>query len=300
MAAIGTSSAPVAPQNALARARERAALVPDLLVEARRIAATVISGWHGRRRRGIGQEFWQYRPYSQGETMARIDWRRSARDDHVYVRDNEWQSAHTVWLWADPSASMLFQSAGASVSKESRAIVLALALAELLARSGERIGWLGLSEPVSARNAAERIAARIVASDLPTAPDFSLVDGRSDVILISDFLDDADALDTVWRPLAQRGARGHLIEVADPAEENFPYDGRTRFIDPESGERMTAGRAEEAAAAYRNLYLARRQQIATTARQLGWSFTVNHTDQLASEALVRVHQAMSTPYGSGI
>ncbi len=300
MAAIGTSSAPVAPHDALARARERAALVPDLLVEARRIAATVISGWHGRRRRGIGQEFWQFRPYSQGETMARIDWRRSARDDHVYVRDNEWQSAHTVWLWADPSPSMLFQSRGAAVSKQSRAIVLALALAELLARSGERIGWLGLSEPVSARNAAERIAERIIVGPLPESPDLSLVNGRSDVVLISDFLDDPETLEAVWRPLARRGGRGHLIEIADPAEESFPYDGRTRFIDPETGVRLTAGRAEEAADDYRNLYLARRHAIADMTRRLGWSFTVNHTDQLASEALVRVHQAMSTPHGSAI
>ncbi len=300
MAAIGTISASVAPQNALARARERAALVPDLLVEARRIAAAVLSGWHGRRRRGIGEDFWQYRPYTAGETMARIDWRRSARDDHVYVRDNEWQSAHTVWLWADPSPSMLYQSQGASVSKESRAIVLALALAELLARSGERIGWLGLSEPISARNAAERIAARMMMSPLPEKPDFSLVNGRSDVVLISDFLDETEALEEMWRPLAQRDARGHLIEIADPAEETFPYDGRTRFVDPETGERLTAGRAEDAAAAYRDVYRARRAELSRDVRRLGWSFTLNHTDQLASEALVHVHQAMTTPHGSAL
>lgn len=298
MAAIGTASAPVAPQDALARARERAALVPDLLVEARRIAATVISGWHGRKRRGIGEDFWQYRPYSPGETMARIDWRRSARDDHVYVRDNEWQSAHTVWLWADPSPSMLFQSRGALVSKQSRGIVLALALAEILARSGERIGWLGLSEPITARNAAERLAARIMTSEMPAQPEFSMIDRRSDVVLISDFLDDAEAIQQSLAPLARRGARGHLIEVTDPAEETFPYSGRTRFTDPETGERLIAGRAEQSAAAYRDLYLARRTELSRAARLFGWSYTVNHTDQPASTALVRVHQAMATPHGS--
>ena len=94
-----------------ARARRlRASLVPDLLVEARRIVNTVIAGWHGRRRRGIGENFWQFRPYVEGEAMSRIDWRRSARDDHTYVRDREWEAAHTVWLWADPSPSMLYKS----------------------------------------------------------------------------------------------------------------------------------------------------------------------------------------------
>ena len=139
MAPLGAITEPVAARDALARARLRASLVPDLLVEARRIVSTVISGWHGRRKRGIGENFWQYRPYVEGEAMSRIDWRRSARDDHTYVRDNEWEAAHTVWLWADPSSSMLFKSSLAPVSKESRALVLALALAELLARSGERI-----------------------------------------------------------------------------------------------------------------------------------------------------------------
>ena len=94
----------------LARSRARAALIPDLLVEAGRVANNVFSGWHGRRKRGIGENFWQFRHYVHGETMAAIDWRRSARDDQLYVRDREWQAAHTIWLWVDESPSMLCQS----------------------------------------------------------------------------------------------------------------------------------------------------------------------------------------------
>src|SRR5690606_40476258 len=126
MAPIGLTIPPAEPAEALVRGREGAALIPDLLVEARRVANTVIAGWHGRRKRGIGENFWQFRPYVEGEAMSRIDWRRSARDDHTYVRDREWEAAHTVWLWADPSPSMLYKSSGALVSKESRALVLVL------------------------------------------------------------------------------------------------------------------------------------------------------------------------------
>ncbi len=78
MAPIGQSVERTGGAEILARAKARAALVPDCLVEARRIANTVSAGWHGRRRRGIGENFWQFRPYSPGEDMARIDWRRSA------------------------------------------------------------------------------------------------------------------------------------------------------------------------------------------------------------------------------
>ena len=245
MARIGEVSAPVSTRDALARGRIRASLVPDLLVEARRIVNTVIGGWHGRRKRGIGENFWQFRPYVEGDAMSRIDWRRSARDDHTYVRDREWEAAHTVWLWADPSPSMLYKSSGATVSKESRALVLILALAELLSRSGERIAWPGLTDPFTARNGAERLASHLShAVSLPARPDLSNIRRYSDIILASDFLDPADEIMAWLDVLARHGVRAHLIEVADPAEEVFPYAGRTEFADPETGEKLTAGRAE--------------------------------------------------------
>ncbi len=294
MARIGEAQAPVAARDALARGRLRASLVPDLLVEARRIVTTVISGWHGRRKQGIGENFWQFRPYFEGEAVNRIDWRRSARDDHTYVRDREWEAAHTVWLWADPSPSMLYKSAGAKVSKESRALVLALAMAELLSRSGERIAWPGLTDPFTSRNGAERIASHLMhAAGLSARPDLSAIRRFSDVVLISDFLDPAEETAAWLDMLARHGALAHLVEVADPAEEDFPYAGRTEVTEPETGETLTAGRAERLAEDYRRLYAARRTELAARCRRLGWSYTVNHTDRLASDALVRLHLAMS-------
>ena len=300
MAPLGEATAPVAPRNAIARARLRASLVPDLLVEARRIANTVIAGWHGRRRRGVGENFWQFRPYVEGETMARIDWRRSARDDHIYVRDLEWEAAHTVWLWADPSASMLYKSQLGNVSKESRALVLILALAELLSRSGERIAWPGLTDPFSSRNGAERLAERLHHAERFTRrPALAPVSRHSDLVVASDFLDPVEETMAWLDPLAGRGVRAHLIEVADPAEETFPYTGRTEFLDPETGAKLTAGRAETLSQDYRRLYAARREALSSWCGRLGWSYTVSRTDRLASETLVKVHTAMTVNAAQG-
>ncbi len=294
MASIGQIVNPTPGNDALSRARQRAALVPDCLVEAKRIANTVIAGWHGRRKRGIGENFWQFRPYSEGESLSRIDWRRSARDDHTYVRDREWEAAHTIWLWADMSASMMYKSTYGSVSKESRALVIMLALAEILARSGERIGCPGVMEPVSARNAAERLAAALMHTPLTGGlPETAMVRGWSDLILIGDFLDDAPSIMARLGPLARRGLRGHVVEIADPAEEIFPYNGRTEFTDPETGDRLTSGRAEGLREAYRNAYLARREDLGQSLRHLGWTFVSHRTDHLASEALVAVHMYLS-------
>lgn len=300
MAPIGQLTQPTARLDALARARQRAALLPDCLAEARRVANTVIAGWHGRRKRGIGETFWQFRPYVDGESLSSIDWRRSARDDHLYVRDREWEAAHTIWLWTDQSPSMLFKSDVAMVGKESRALVLMLALAEILSRSGERIGCPGVMDPVASRSAAERLALALAHAPLQTTlPDLTRVGRMSDVVLISDFLDPDETLQTCIGPAARRGIRGHAIEISDPAEESFPYSGRTEFRDPETGQKLVAGRAETLAADYRRAWLARRETLSQGVRRLGWSYLSHHTDRPASEALAAVHGHMSGIPSSG-
>jgi uncharacterized protein (DUF58 family) len=163
-----------------------------------------------------------------------------------------------------------------------------------LARSGERIAWPGVTAPFASRNGAEQLATRLIhASGLDDHPDFSTMRHHSDLIIASDFLDPIEDMVARLGPLAGRGVRAHLIEIADPVEEQFPYAGRTEFIDPETSEKITAGRAEILAAEYQSAYRARREELSDWCKRLGWSFTVNHTDKLASEALVHVYMQLS-------
>src|ERR1700758_620813 len=143
-------------RRAAGQGRSLAAPMPRLILEARRVAATIIHGLHGRRRAGSGENFWQYRRFISGEPGARIDWRRSARDDFLYVREQEWEAAHTVWIWPDRSPSMAFRSPLAEESKVHRALVMAFALAEILVNGGERVGVPGLTRPTGARNVVEK------------------------------------------------------------------------------------------------------------------------------------------------
>src|SRR6202166_2360291 len=144
--------------RAVGAGRTLAASMPRLILEARRVAATVIHGLHGRRRAGPGENFWQYRRFVSGEPASRVDWRRSARDDHLYVREQEWEAAHTVWIWPDRSASMSFKSALALDGKLERTLVIAFALAEVMVEGGERVGVPGLLRPTASRNVIEKIA----------------------------------------------------------------------------------------------------------------------------------------------
>src|ERR1700719_3180921 len=125
-------------RRATGAGRTLASNMPRLILEARRIAATIIHGLHGRRRAGSGENFWQYRRFVSGEPAQRVDWRRSGRDDHLYVREQEWEAAHTVWIWPDRSPSMSFASTLARDNKLYRTLVITLTRAEVLVEGGER------------------------------------------------------------------------------------------------------------------------------------------------------------------
>lgn len=277
---------------ALAEARGLAEAMPALLVEAQRITATILSGWHGRRRAGPGEAFWQFRPFASGEAATMIDWRRSARDEHLYVREREWEAAHTVWFAPDLSASMHFRSRLASVDKLSRTIVLTLALAELLARGGERVGLLGDGPPILSRNAAEKIASTMIDTGENWQSTHQL--GRySEVIIIGDFLDPLPELEQRLDGIAAAGARAHLIQVMDPIEETFPYAGRTEFVDPESGYRKLIGRAESVALEYRLRLGERRDVLWERCRRQAWTWLIHRTDRPPTEPLMRLSGRLS-------
>jgi uncharacterized protein (DUF58 family) len=276
-------------------ARALAARLPDLLVAAKRIAANVLLGVHGRRHPGPGETFWQFRPYVPGEPARQIDWRRSARDDrHLFVREREWEASQTVWLWVDLSVSMDFQSRLANVTKLDRAVTLMLALADMLGRGGERVGMPGLAEPRIGRDAANRLA-EVLTRGAPTDdwPNVDRVGRFADVVVLSDFLADAETMRERLRQLAGRGAGVHLMQIFDPAEEAFPYEGRLEFRDPETGATWLTERAGGLRGSYRQRLVAHRALIENYARQADFSFAVHHTDRPASEGLLFLQARLS-------
>ena len=124
-------------------------------------------------------------------------------------------------------------------------------------------------------------------------PDLTRIGRSSDVVLIGDFLDETQTLERMIAPAAKRGIRGHAVEIFDPAEESFPYAGRTEFRDPETGAKLVAGRAETIADAYRHAWAARRSALSAEIRRTGWSYTAHGTDRPASGALAALYGHLS-------
>ena len=274
--------------RAVGDSRTLAASMPRLILEARRVAATVIHGLHGRRRAGPGENFWQYRRFVSGEPAARVDWRRSARDDHLYVREQEWEAAHTVWIWPDRSPSMAFASQLVTESKLYRTLVVALALAEVLVEGGERVGIPGLTRPTGSRNVIELLAQALVhdRSERASLPPHFSPSPLAEVVLLSDLWSEISEVRRTVTQLSGSGARGHVVQIVDPAEETFPYWGRIEFVEPEGGGRITAGRAETWKADYTLRIKRHRDEIRAETDRLGWSFAIHRTDRPASELLL--------------
>ncbi len=265
--------------------------LPDLILDALHVANTVAHGIHGRRRAGTGETFWQFRQFQASDPATVIDWRRSASSDHLYVREREWEAAHTFWLWPDISPSMAFRSHLAPISKRDRALVLTLAIAELLVRAGERIALMGLTPPMASRKATSRIAETLAAHESDAAVQTSLppparLSRFSSALLFGDFLDPPETIAARLNEMAESGVTGHLIQVLDPAEETLAYEGRMEFRSPEGSERWIADRVETLRPEYQRKLAAHRARIEEAAHRIGWSFLVHHTDRPASEPLL--------------
>ena len=278
-----------------ARAEALGQSLPPLLAEAEHLASTVILGEHGRRRAGMGDDFWQYRPAHPGDPARSIDWRRSARSDAHFVREREWQAAQSVMLWVDPSRSMGFSGDASRAAKSDRARLLALALAVLLLRGGERVGLAGQGVPRAGRaqmlRLVERLSLAAPDADYGVPEEDGLVaNGRA--VFLSDFLGDMTGVEAALARAADRGVRGVLCQVLDPAEEEFPFDGRTIFVS--MGGSVT--HETQAAGDLRSRYLvrlaARKDRLAELARLSGWHYLTHHTGQAAQSALLWAYQAL--------
>jgi uncharacterized protein (DUF58 family) len=269
-----------------------AAGLPPLLVAAERLASAVSLGVHGKRKAGMGETFWQFRRYQAEDPSAAIDWRQSAKSQHLFVREREWEAAEAVWFWRDGSANMRFKSSAARETKIDRASLLALALASLLIRGGERIALLGDGHgPATGRAPLNRIAHELteIAPGDASLPPEAPVSKNSQFVWLSDFLSPLGEIETAMRRIARAGLTGHLVHIVDPAEEDFPFTGRTRFESARRDMSEVFGRAESVQAEYRARFRAHGETLIALSRRLGWSYLAHRTDKRPETALVALY-----------
>ncbi|ADM10643.1 hypothetical protein PB2503_13029 [Parvularcula bermudensis HTCC2503] len=283
-------------------ATKTAGHLPALLVDAETVANTLMAGAHGRRQGGSGETFWQYRPYTSDDSATRIDWRQSARSAHqLFVRETEWETSAVIGLWSAASASMAYGSDQNGPTKRWRAQVLAVALALLLTRAGERILDLGQSrgggqggEGSGSAGAVMAFAEALLArpplpTDLPPLASRPL----AQIVYISDFYDDLDPLLKRLSTIAGTGQPLTLVQISDPAEDAFPFEGRRLFQQAAGQDRIVFGDAAAVRDAYRQARTAHLGTLEDFCRRRGIPLLHHRTDLPATACLSALHAAIS-------
>jgi uncharacterized protein (DUF58 family) len=295
---------PAASARLRGRAETLAGSLPPLLAEAERLAASVMLGAHGRRRAGLGDEFWQYRPAHPGDEARVIDWRRSARSDAHFVREKEWQAAQSVVFWVDGSRAMDFSGDRCRPPKADRARLLALAASVLLIKGGERVGLTAPAVTPRSGNAqllrlamslggmGEAGAAEIEDTADYGAPQADSLPPHGRAVFLSDFLGDPAGVEAALTRAADAGVRGALVQVLDPVEEAFPFDGRTIFESMSGALRHETLRAGDLRGRYLERLAERKDRLAALARLTGWQYLCHHSAEPPLGALLWLYHAL--------
>lgn len=277
------------PAELRASAEAAASGLPALMLSAERLAAGLIAGAHGRRRAGMGEDFWQYRPATQSDSARSIDWRRSARSDGQFVRDREAEVAQAAVIWVSAAAGMDHAGGTDRPTKRARADLLALALAMALLDGGERVALAG--QPLRpGRMQAERIADGLLRQHALAGdedlPDTAILRPGQRVILIDDFLGRPEpVLDFLGRA-AQAGVHGAMLQILDPDEQDFPFSGAVLFRSGSGALTHDTRDAGGLRAAYLGRLAERREVLGRAALDSGWHFGFHDTASTPAQALL--------------
>ncbi|MEP6019523.1 MAG: DUF58 domain-containing protein [Paracoccaceae bacterium] len=283
------------PLELRAKAEEQAARLPPLLARAEHLAGAVLLGEHGRRRAGMGDDFWQYRPAQIGDSRRMIDHRRSAMGDVQFVREREWQIAQSVMLWVDQAASMRFASSNDLSSKADRSRLIGLALSVLLIRGGERVGLTGTRLPPRRGNAQLLRLAELFSEDSDddyAPPEHRAMIPHARAVFVSDFLGPIEEVKLALTKAADRGVRGVVLQVLDPSEEAFPFRGRTIFESVGGTLSHETLKATDLKDRYLDRLAERKSELKALCDVAGWQYGLHHTDSSTQSALLWLWRAL--------
>ncbi len=279
------------------KAEGASADLPALMMLAEKAVTGVLQGEHTQRKAGQGEKFWQFREYVPGDRPQDIDWRQSAKTDHIYVRQKEWQTPQTCVLWCNQGQSMDFTSSPKQPSKLEATRILTLAMAILMTRAGEQAALFGNQRAGRTELSLQRIGESLCANTLPFEdlpdPYYYKLPRHCTLIQIGDFLAPLEDTESVFRKLSGRTSNGLIIQVLDPAEIELPYSGRYVFEEPGTKSQEQINHVDSIKIEYQKRISAHIEGLQHICRDQHWSYILHSTDSEISDTLAKIWGAMS-------
>jgi len=225
--------------------------ISNLELLARTVVEGFVSGLHKSPYKGFSVEFMEYRPYVPGDDLRRLDWKLFARTDRLYVKEFEEETNTSCHILLDISSSMDY--ATVSLKKLEYASYLAASLAYFMVRQRDSVGLCLFDDkivrqiPPKSTTGHLHTILSILENREPGSrtdmgkPFHELADAikkRGIIVIISDLLDDADAIISGLKHFSFNGNEVIIFHLLDPFEVSFDFSDIVELEDMETGEKL--------------------------------------------------------------
>jgi len=221
--------------------------ISNLALRARWVVEGLMSGVHRSRSKGFSVEFEEHREYSPGDEIRRIDWKALGKFDRYFIKEYEDETNLRAYLLLDASASMNYASDG--ITKFDYGCTLAASLAYLILKQQDAAGVVTFSDHIESfvpPRAKRDYLTQILSALEKRGPGGETnvgkilediagqVKRRGLIVLVSDLLDEPEAILKGLRQFRFRGNDVIVFHLLDQAELNLPFDGNILFEDLEA------------------------------------------------------------------
>lgn len=268
-------------------------------LKARLIVEGYVSGLHKSPYHGFSIEFAEHREYVPGDDLRYVDWKVFGKSDRIYLKQYEEETNFACYILLDTSESMAYKSEQAAVSKLEYGQYVAAALSYLILQQQDAVGLATYdsavrtfvragSHPSHLKQLCHTLDKSPAAGESSMGPIFhdlaERIRKRGLVVIISDLFDDLTSLMMGLKHLRHRRHEVVVMQVIDPAEQDFPFQDATLFKGLEGlPEQMTEPRSLRAA--YRREFENFLLEARRGCRDLHMDYVLMRTDQPLDVAL---------------
>jgi uncharacterized protein (DUF58 family) len=228
------------------------AQLANMELRARLVVEGFITGLHKSPYHGFSVEFTEHRQYMPGDEIKHIDWKAYGKTDRFYIKQFEEETNLKSYLIVDASRSMDYASKG-NLKKFEYASYIAAALSFLMIEQRDAVGLILFDEgirvslpPRAARSYLKEILKELEsaqpANKTGTSASLNLIaeqiKRRGLVIVLSDLFDKPESVMTALKHFRHKGHEVVVMQILDPLERSFAFDGDAIFKDLETQEEL--------------------------------------------------------------
>jgi uncharacterized protein (DUF58 family) len=228
------------------------AQLANMELRARFVVEGFITGLHKSPYHGFSVEFTEHRQYMPGDEIKHIDWKAYGKTDRFYIKQFEEETNLKSYIIVDASRSMNYASKG-NLKKFEYASYVAAALSFMMIEQRDAVGLTLFDEgirvslpPRATRSYLKEILKELEstqpANKTGTSASLNLIaeqiKRRGLVIVLSDLFDKPESVMTALKHFRHKGHEVIVMQILDPLERSFAFEGDAIFKDLETQEEL--------------------------------------------------------------